>query len=98
MFKDSLFLEGDQIAQYPIDNASDGEKSVAYLIMATLLAPQHSFMLIDEPERHLNGALMRNLFDKLEAVRPYLRFVDLTYNIDFVESRKNVALIYLEKS
>ena len=96
--KESLFLEGNNINRYSMNEASDGEKSIAYLIMATLLAPQHSFIFIDEPERHLNGALMRNLFDKLETERPDLRFVYLTHNIDFVESRKNVALIYLEKS
>ena len=96
--KESLFLKGDNISQYSMENASDGEKSIAYLIMATLLTPQHSFIFIDEPERHLNGALMRNLFDKLESERPDLRFVYLTHNIDFVESRKNVALVYLEKS
>ena len=96
--RESLFLKGYQINQYSMNEASDGEKSIAYLIMATLLAPQHSFIFIDEPERHLNGALMRNLFDKLESERPDLRFVYLTHNIDFVESRKNVALIYLEKS
>ena len=96
--RESLFLKGDQIAQYSMNDASDGEKNIAYLIMATLLAPDDSFIFIDEPERHLNGALMRNLFDKLEAERPDLRFVYLTHNIDFVESRKNVALIYLEKS
>ena len=95
---DALFLNGDQIDNYSIYNASDGEKSIAYLIMAVLLAPDDSFVFIDEPERHLNGALMRNLFDKLEAERSDLRFVYLTHNIDFVESRKNVALIYLEKS
>lgn len=95
---DALFLNGNQIANYSIDDASDGEKSIAYLIIATLLAPRDSFVFIDEPERHLNGALMRNLFDKLESERPDLRFVYLTHNIDFVESRKNVALVYLEKS
>ena len=71
--KDTLFLKGDQIAQYSLNDASDGEKNIAYLIMATLLAPDDSFIFIDEPERHLNGALMRNLFDKLEAERPDLR-------------------------
>lgn len=96
--RELLFLKGDNISQYSMDDASDGEKSIAYIIMAALLTPQHSFIFIDEPERHLNGALMRNLFDKLEAERPDLRFVYLTHNIDFVESRKNVALIYLEKS
>lgn len=93
--RESLFLKGDQIAQYSMNNASDGEKNIAYLIMAILLAPDDSFIFIDEPERHLNGALMRNLFNKLELERPDLRFVYLTHNIDFVESRKNVALIYL---
>ena len=96
--RESLFLKGHQIDKYSINDASDGEKSIAYLIMATLLSPDDSFILIDEPERHLNGAFMRNMFDKLESERPDLRFVYLTHNIDFVESRKNVALIYLEKS
>ncbi|MGN0178351.1 MAG: AAA family ATPase [Monoglobaceae bacterium] len=96
--KESLFLKGNQINKYSMNDASDGEKSIAYLIMATLLAPENSFIFIDEPERHLNGALMRNLFDKLEAERPDLMFIYLTHNIDFVESRKNVALIYLEKT
>lgn len=98
IFKDSLLLYGDQINKYPINQASDGERSIAYLIMATLLAPQHSYLFIDEPENHLNGALMRNLFDKLEAERPDLRFIYLTHVIDFVESRKNVELVYLKKS
>jgi ABC-type cobalamin/Fe3+-siderophores transport system ATPase subunit len=84
--------------KYSIENGSDGERSIAYLIMATLLAPQNSFVFIDEPERHLNGALMRNLFDKLEDERPDLRFIYLTHITDFVESRKNVELIYLEKT
>ena len=96
--REFLLLKGEQTDKYPMDNASDGETSIAYLIMAVLLAPENSFIFIDEPERHLNGALMRNLFDKLEAERPDLRFIYLTHNIDFVESRKNVALIYLEKS
>lgn len=96
--REFLFLNGNQIAQYSIRDASDGEKSIAYLIMATLLAPQNSFFFIDEPERHLNGALLRNLFDILEAERPDLRFVYLTHIIDFVESRKNIELIYLEKT
>lgn len=96
--KECLFLKGEQIKKYSINNASDGEKSIAYLIMASLLAPEYAFVFIDEPERHLNGALLRNLFDRLELERPDLRFIYLTHNIDFVESRKNVELIYLEKS
>ena len=96
--EETLYLQGNNISRYSLVNGSDGEKSIIYIILATLLAPQHSFLFIDEPERHLNGALMRNLFDKLESERPDLRFVYLTHVTDFVESRKNVELIYLEKT
>jgi ABC-type cobalamin/Fe3+-siderophores transport system ATPase subunit len=95
----NLFLTPENSSsKYHIHTGSDGERSIAYLIMAILLAPQNSFVFIDEPERHLNGALMRNLFDKLESERPDLRFVYLTHITDFVESRKNVELVYLEKT
>ena len=93
-----LYMQGENIPKYSLSEVSDGEKSIVYILLATLLAPAHSFLFIDEPESHLNGALMRNLFDKLEAERPDLRFVYLTHNTDFVESRKNVELIYLEKT
>ena len=96
--KMALYLKGNNIKPYSLLNGSDGEKSIAYIIMATLLTPQHSFLFIDEPERHLNGALMRNLFNRLEAERPDICFVYLTHITDFVESRKNVELIYLEKT
>ena len=96
--EESLYLQGNNISRYSLANGSDGEKSIIYIILATLLSPQHSFLFIDEPERHLNGALLRNLFDKLESERPDLRFVYLTHVTDFVESRKNVELIYLEKT
>ena len=94
----NLFLYGDNIAEYHINKASDGERSVAYFIMAALLAPQYAYLFIDEPERHLNGSLMRNLFDKLELERPDLQFVYSTHIIDFVETRKNIELVYLEKT
>ena len=96
--RESLFLMLNDATKYSISAGSDGERSIAYLIMAALLAPQNYFVFIDEPERHLNGALMRNLFDKLEEERPDLCFIYLTHVTDFVESRKNVELIYLEKT
>ncbi|MCL1877867.1 MAG: ATP-binding cassette domain-containing protein [Defluviitaleaceae bacterium] len=96
--RESLLLTAGGASKYSMSTGSDGERSIAYLIMATLLAPENSYVFIDEPERHLNGALMRNLFDKLESERPDLCFIYLTHVTDFVASRKNVELIYLEKT
>ncbi|MFI3227200.1 MAG: AAA family ATPase [Clostridia bacterium] len=84
--------------KYSLANASDGERTVVYMILAVLLSPENSFIFIDEPENHLNGALMRKLFDELELSRPDIRFIYLTHNTDFIESRKNTELIYLEKT
>ena len=94
----NLCLEGENIAQYSISHASDGERSSIYILLAVLLSPTNSFIFIDEPENHLNGALMRKLFDLLEKERPDVKFIFATHNIQFIQSRQNIELIYLEKT
>lgn len=89
---------GSEDSAYDLKFGSDGERSIAYLIMGILLLPQNSFVFIDEPENHLNCALMRKLFDELEAERNDVVFIYLTHSTDFIESRKNYELIYLEKT
>ena len=96
--QEKAMLYDDGIMEYSLSSASDGEKIIAYTIMAILLLPQNGYIFIDEPENHLNGTLMIELFNKLEEVRDDLKFVYLTHNIDFIESRANVELIYLEKT
>lgn len=82
---------------YSFSTASDGEKSSLYFIMVTLLAPKDSFLFIDEPENHLNGSLMKKLFDILENERKDIKFIYATHNINFIESRTSSELVYLEK-
>lgn len=94
--KGKLFLK--ETTPYSFLFASDGERSAVYIILTVLLAPQNSFIFIDEPENHLNGALMRKLFDLLEKERPDVRFIFATHNIQFIQSRQNTQLIYLEKT
>lgn len=94
---DFLNLKSQPENIYQLNSASDGERMVIYLILSILLAPTNSYVFIDEPERHLNGSLLRILFDQLEELRTDLVFIYLTHITDFVESRSNVQLIYLEK-
>ena len=94
----SIFLGEENISEYLVSNASDGERSSIYILLSVLLSPFNSFIFIDEPENHLNGALMRKLFDLLERERPDLKFIFATHNIQFIQSRQNVELIYLEKT
>jgi len=93
-----LTVQTDGTGLYSLADGSDGERTAAYMIMSVLLAPKNSYIFIDEPENHLNTLLMRNLFDSLEQARTDVRFIYLTHKIDFIESRNNIELIYLEKT
>ena len=93
-----LLKESGDTEQYSLSRASDGERTVIYIILAVLLAPKDAYIFIDEPENHLNGSLMLKLFDALESARPDARFIYLTHKTDFIESRTNFQLIYLEKT
>lgn len=83
---------------YSLEYASDGEKSVLYFLMVSLLAEENSFVFIDEPENHLNGSLMQKLFDSIELERKDIIYVYATHNVHFIEGRTNVELVYLEKT
>ena len=95
--KFSIKLQAKDEEIYPLFKGSDGEKAVIFIIISILLLPQNAFIFIDEPELHLNGALMQKLFNLLEKERSDVKFIYVTHIINFVESRKNVELIYLEK-
>ncbi|MCR4875491.1 MAG: AAA family ATPase, partial [Clostridia bacterium] len=94
-----LYLYADNTDEkYLLKDGSDGEKTVLYFIMAILLAPKDYYVFIDEPENHLNGAIMKKLFDALEKARPDIKYIYATHNVSFIETRKNIKLIYLEKT
>lgn len=94
----NLYNKEKNIEKYNLMDGSDGEKDIAYLIMTILLLPENAFLFIDEPENHLNGQLMIDLFNELENYRKDIKFVYLTHDINFIESRNNANLIYLEKT
>ncbi len=96
---DMLVLYNDEqgVKKYYIKDGSDGEKTIIQFIMFILLCPKNSFVFIDEPETHLNTALLNELFDMLENERKDLRFIYCTHDIDFIESRTNCELVYLNR-
>lgn len=92
-----LYNDELNIKPYYIMEGSDGEKSAFLFIAYILLCPIDSFVFIDEPERHFNTALLNELFTQLEREREDIVFIYCTHNIDFIELRTNVKLIFLER-
>ncbi|TFW01516.1 DUF4435 domain-containing protein [Oxalobacteraceae bacterium OM1] len=74
-------------ARYDATDLSDGERVMFYLIGQTLLLPQESVLIIDEPELHVHRALMTKLWDALESSRPDCAFVYITHDLEFAASR-----------
>ena len=91
-----LYSNELNINPYNIKDGSDGERAILEIIAYTLLCERDSYLLIDEPENHLNSALLIELFNILEKERSDLIFIYFSHNIEFIESRNNVKFIHLE--
>jgi energy-coupling factor transporter ATP-binding protein EcfA2 len=80
--------------QYAFRYLSDGEKATFYYISYVLLAQEKSYIIIDEPENHLNLSIICKLWDTLEKERKDCKFIYLTHNLDFASSRQNVVKLW----
>lgn len=86
--------EGDS---YDFTFLSDGEKASFYYIGHILAAKENSFIIVDEPENHLNPNICRRLWDLLEKSRSDCKFIYLTHNLDFASSRINAKKLWCKK-
>lgn len=89
-----IFVQGENIKSYLFNQLSDGEKAVFYYIGHILLAPQNSYVIVDEPENHLHLAICNKLWDCLEQERPDCKFIYLTHNLDFATTRTNSTILW----
>lgn len=79
--------EGD-VRQYPAAEMSDGERSVLYLAAQVLCVPEVTTFVIDEPDVHLHGSIMSQLWSALEDARPDCLFVYITHDVEFAATRQ----------
>ena len=83
--------------KYSINGLSDGERCVLFYIGNVLLAPENSYIVVDEPETFLNGAVYNELWDLLISERHDCQFIFASHNMDFVQSRTNATYIWCKK-
>ena len=80
---------------YDLVQMSDGEKVMLYLIAQVLQVPEHGFIIVDEPEIFLHRAILRKLWDRLEAQRPDCIFIYLTHDIEFAVTRDMAQKVWI---
>ncbi|MEP5953177.1 MAG: AAA family ATPase, partial [Lentilitoribacter sp.] len=73
--------------EYSASDMSDGERVIFYLIGQALLAQQHTLLIFDEPELHINKSILAKLWDEIEAARPDCAFLYITHDVEFARSR-----------
>ena len=83
--------------KYSINGLSDGERCVLFYIGNVLLAPENSYIVVDEPETFLNAAVYNELWDLLISERPDCQFIFASHNMDFVQSRTNATYVWCKK-
>ena len=81
-------------SKYSINGLSDGERCILFYIGSVLLAPENSYIVVDEPETFLNAAVYNELWDLLISERPDCQFIFASHNMDFVQSRTNATYIW----
>lgn len=71
---------------YPAQSMSDGERVALYLAGRVLDAKQ-GIIIVDEPEVHFHSRLAIQFWDELERLRSDCRFVYITHDLTFAQSR-----------
>ena len=73
--------------EYSASDMSDGERVIFYLIAQSLLAKPDTLLIFDEPELHINKAILAKLWDEIESARADCGFLYITHDIEFAASR-----------
>lgn len=81
---------------FDFNNMSDGERAAFFYIATVVAAPSQSFIIVDEPENHLNPAIYNKIWDRLIALRKDCQFIFISHTIDFINARSNFELVRIK--
>lgn len=85
--------------EYNFNQLSDGERQVFYFLANCISYSKEKpgYIIVDEPENHLNRQVSVTLWNKLENVLPKCTFVYITHDPQFASSRLDTTLIWSKK-
>lgn len=80
--------------KYDFNQMSDGERQVFYFVASVLANDKDGYIIVDEPENHLNSQICKLLWDNLEILKSNSTFVYITHDPKFASSRTNSKIIW----
>jgi len=67
---------------FHFNGMSDGERAAFFYIATVVTAPRQSFIIVDEPENHLNPAVYNKIWNNLVAYRSDCQFIFISHTMD----------------
>ena len=81
---------------FEFNNMSDGERVAFFYIATVIAAPEKSFIIVDEPENHLNPAIYNKIWDRLIVERNDCQFIFISHTMEFINCRSNFELVKIK--
>ena len=83
---------------FNVCDMSSGERAALYFICRIIIAPEESYVIIDEPEIHLNPAISNTIWEEIRKIKPQAKFIYITHDIDYIRYVQNQSEIMWFKS
>lgn len=97
MKKYRLFPVDENGEEYDFNDLSDGERTVFYYIEHVLTSRENAYIIVDEPENHMNSGLSRRLWNRLEEIRDDCKFIYITHDLEFATTRLQSVILWNKK-
>lgn len=94
MKKYRLFPVDENGEEYDFNDLSDGERTVFYYIGHVLTSRENAYIIVDEPENHMNSGLSRRLWNRLEEIRDDCKFIYITHDLEFATTRLQSVILW----
>lgn len=92
-----MMAHKEQESPFAFNDMSDGERAAFFYIATVLTAPKYSFIVVDEPENHLNPAIYNKLWNELISLREDCQFIFISHAVDFIKARINCELVRVDR-
>lgn len=89
-------VKKDNGEPYSFNNMSDGERVAFFYIATVIAAPDQSFIIVDEPENHLNPAIYNKIWDRLIETRSDCQFIFISHTMEFISARTNYEIVKIK--
>lgn len=93
--KEIKIKKGD-MPMFDFNSMSDGERVAFFYIATVMVAPIKSFIVVDEPENHLNPAIYNKIWDRLIFERNDCQFIFISHTMEFINARTNFELMKIK--